>query len=319
MQNKKEFSRIFREVLKDKTSLNTKELFARWFVWLDVADHNTVFRDEQEGEEISGRMESNLLTYTQKVRGKQRFIQPYKIAAALVGIIIIAAGVLTIPQLFTSTPSEILVWSESSALTAERKIVLMPDGSRITLNNASKIRYVKNFKGPKREIFLEGEAFFDVMPDKTRPFIVHTAQLDVTVLGTSFNIRHYPDDPEINVVVATGTVSINDQLQKSWTLTRGNILSYDSLTGIGMRSMADPHLYTAWQHGELIFQNEKLVDICKRLERWYGIPISIKNSTLREKRLSLREKNENLRTVMHMLELAGGLTAEIKDHEIIIR
>lgn len=317
MQNQKDFNRSFRQVLKNKTSFSAKELFARWFVWLDVSNQEPAFKDAQEEAEIVNRMEHNLRSYTQPT-AKQRFIQPYRIAAAVAVTLLAATGLWLLPNLLKSSV-ETVAWTEAVTLPAERKIILMTDGSRITLNNDSKLRYAKNFSGEKRELFLEGEAFFEVAPDKTRPFIVHTGKLDVTVLGTSFNVRNYQEDSAIDVVVATGRVGVNDHLQKSWTLTPGNKLSYDSVGGGIVDERIELQLYTAWKHGELILHNEKLSTICKRLERWYGVTIHIETETLRDKRISLREKNENLKTVLRMLELAGGFTTEVNEQEVIIR
>lgn len=198
-----------------------------------------------------------------------------------------------------------------------RKMILLTDGSKIWLNNTSRIRYPQSFTGTSRNVYLEGEAFFDIAPDPAMPFHVHAGSLDVHVLGTSFDVRAYDSGKAMTVAVATGKVSVTPGTDhSSWQLLPGDRLVLDN--GKGRLDRTDPALVQAWKDGILIFREERLGDICTELERWYGIKIRVSGESLRERRFTLRLQRESLQNVLEVIRLDAGIRYTYKDKEVII-
>ena len=143
--------------------------------------------------------------------------------------------------------------------------------------------------------------------------------MKVQVLGTSFNIRNYREDLKAEVTVATGKVGVMAKGSTgSWTLTPGQQLGYYIQNGDAEQLNVNPEDFSSWQKGALIFKNERLEDICKRLEKWYGVKITIQTPALKSKRISLKQNNESLQTVLKMLGMAGGFKYEIADKNVKI-
>ncbi|HEY0176676.1 MAG TPA: FecR family protein, partial [Pedobacter sp.] len=136
-------------------------------------------------------------------------IIPYQWAAGIAAALLISLsiGYLSLNKdLFKTDP---VYFARQITKAGEQKIITLTDGSRIILNNASKLTYPSVFSRNKREVYLSGEAFFDVKHDSSRPFLVHASHLKVQVLGTSFNIKSYQADHHTTVSVATGKVGVN--------------------------------------------------------------------------------------------------------------
>ncbi len=317
MQNRKKLTASFRRLFRKNSNHQEKQLFARWFTDLDLSE-GKVFTDQQEELKIKNKMEQHLYAHffpvQQQTRSKKlTFWTPIAAAAMLT----IVAG--TIWLINTSKKEQPLILEETITRAAERKIITLGDGSVITLNNDSRIKYPKVFSDTLREVYLEGEAFFEVAKNKLKPFVVKTGKLSIKVLGTSFNIKHYSADQNINVVVATGKVGIKALGQrKTWLLSPGNQLLYDTLTGSVSQNLVDPTAYTAWRRSELIFKDEKLEEICKKLERWYDVKISIHSTRLKNKRISLKQKNESLSTVLKLLAIVVDFRYKINGRTVEI-
>jgi len=198
-----------------------------------------------------------------------------------------------------------------------QKTILLADGSRIWLNNTSRIRYPPSFTGASREVYLEGEAFFEIAPDAAMPFHVHTGSLDVHVLGTSFDVRAYDSHKAMTITVATGKVSVTPQADHaSWQLLPGDRLIFDN--GKGRLDRTDPALVQAWKDGILIFREERLEDICAELERWYGVNIRISGESLRNKRITLKLQKESLRNILEVIRLDARARYTYTDKEVIM-
>lgn len=205
---------------------------------------------------------------------------------------------------------------ELRAQAGERKSVILSDGTKIWLNNSSVLRYPAKFDKDTREVKLEGEAFFEVMHDRKKPFLIHTAQLKVQVLGTSFDVRSYAEDKETAVHVATGKVAVYNQFNRMM-LVNGEQVVYDRLKHNFTRSALDPEISRAWQNNTLSFRYETLENICLRLERWYNVKVVIKNEKLLHKRYTLEQHAETLENVMKVL-CAGELNYKISGRSVTV-
>lgn len=166
------------------------------------------------------------------------------------------------------------------ALPGTRKILHLPDGSKVTLHAGSKITYQEPFSAHKRAFTLSGEAFFEVAKDSLRPFIVQTGNLSTQALGTSFNIQYQPLRQHISVALATGSVEIERQAQAgSQPVTRllpGQQLVYHRVSQNYTVRPYDPMEVLAWRSGVLYFKKANLSQVVEKLESWYGVEIELK-------------------------------------------
>lgn len=205
----------------------------------------------------------------------------------------------------------------------ERVNLTLSDGTSVVLNSSSTIRYPSRFDGSKREVELEGEAFFSVVPHEDKPFLVYTNRADVRVLGTRFNVNAYADVDGVEVVVENGAVAVaSDSLTKQVdpALKNGEevILKKGEYTivreGAGPTSPVNVSLdlYTGWINGDLIFEATPLDRVIKRLGRYYNRDFEIADSSLLDRELTVSFKKESLSRVLEVLSVALDVTHEQK-------
>ena len=232
-----------------------------------------------------------------------------------------------------------------STKAGDKASINLPDGSKVWLNGDSKITYVGDFGNKTREVYLSGEAFFDVAKDKTKPFIIHTRTINLKVLGTAFNVRSYDNEKETETALVHGSVEITlryrpDQkilLKPGEKLLVKNFpvdtsLKYkkqkrDEETPIAV--LTNMHYYgtdsssveTSWTKNQLEFNDEPLDKIALNLERWFNIRVTITDERLKkEKYTATLEEDDKLKDFLEVLKLAEGsnFRYSIKDSEIVI-
>jgi transmembrane sensor len=165
---------------------------------------------------------------------------------------------------------------------AKTKVVILSDGSRITLNSNSHLRYPEKFIGNTREVFLQGEAYFEVIHNDSKPFVIHSGDLKTNVLGTSFNVSAYSEKQAMNVTVVTGKVAVKNEITNELAvLTRGQwVTSNPSIKNFSKGNITNPEDAIAWIDNKLIFDNVCLKDVAQRLSNKYNVEIIIKDDKL---------------------------------------
>lgn len=153
-------------------------------------------------------------------------------------------------------------------------IIVLEDGTKISLNSNSSLKYPKHFGKLKREVSLIGEGFFEVAKDKKRPFTVKTAQLQTTVLGTKFNVSAYKNVKQVTVALVEGSVAVELANKKQQTILKPNQMAWlsDASNQIETTSF-DAKKINAWQTGTIIFENASFEDIAIKLYNAYGVSI----------------------------------------------
>lgn len=199
----------------------------------------------------------------------------------------------------------------------ERKTIILSDSTRITLNGSSELRYPGQFNASQREVYLEGEAFFEVSQASAWPFIIHApGDMKTTVLGTSFNIKAYPGRKQTVISVITGKVKISARNKELSTLIKGEELRIAVSTGDASKHrLAETATVLAWQSGDLVFNDETLTDILKDLQIYYGVNIRLKNERLANLLLTTGfQKNTSIESALeNIAELANAKYA--RDNE----
>lgn len=198
-------------------------------------------------------------------------------------------------------------------------VVILGDGTKVWLNAQSSLRYPIKFSGKERKVILEGEAYFEVTKNKKAPFIVETRDnMSVEVLGTSFNVKSYRDQNDIETVLAEGSVKVNSSIG-STTLVPGNKSSYDPKTKQIEVTEVDAGDYTSWRNGRFVFRGERIEDIFKQLARWYGISVVYRDNTAKEILFSGNlERYDNIVTLLEAMEAAGGVSFRYDGKHIVI-
>ena len=320
MKDDKKLKEWYQKTIEGSASSDEQALLARWLEQLDIGDEmDKRMLAEWKIRSMAG-LRKTMKSPTPTSR-KSRVRKLAWIASAAAVLLVAVTAILTRP--YGDWPADkeqqAIVYSEYSTSAGQRKLLTLSDGSRVWLGNASKIRYPKDFQEDKREIVLEGQAFFEVTPDSARPFHVHAGELDIKVLGTSFDVKHYAGDEEQTVTVASGKVSVQPlHAGKQWILEKGRQVVYYPADKNGMVRAADLAVAISWKNGELVFRDDPLETIAVRLERWYGVKIAIASPTLNTKRLSLSVRDESLQRVLHMLAMAGGFRFEIDGSNVKI-
>lgn len=202
--------------------------------------------------------------------------------------------------------------------------VLLADGTKILLGAGSRLTYPKEFSGKERTVELSGQAFFNVTPDRKHPFIVKTQKMSLTVLGTSFEIFSYDDDPNAEAVLLTGKVKVelsdvDMQAEGSYVLNPNEKLSYNEKKGISL-SKIDADAYSSWRRSKRIsFKHETLENILPRLEKWYGQKIKCDPEIARHYRFTFSVHNESLDLILNYLSHSAPLNYKLisNDHYVI--
>lgn len=163
----------------------------------------------------------------------------------------------------------------------ERAQINLADGSRIMLASESTVRYPVELSGPSREVTLSGEAVFAVAHDAARPFIIRADGAVVKDVGTTFDVRAYPGDTHVRVVVVEGSVDLGgaEPAGPAQRLRRGELGQRDAHGAIEIR-VVDPARYVAWTDGRLLFDETPMREVAAQLARWYGTPVVIADSVL---------------------------------------
>ena len=192
----------------------------------------------------------------------------------------------------------------------------LPDGSIVNINSESKLRFPVRFSRHSREVYLEGEAFFQVAKDSTAPFTVHAEGKAITVLGTKFNVSAYTDDPAWITTLVEGKVMVSQE-DRNDTLRPSEQLTIHKETGRVETKIVDTELYTSWIDGKFYFKGYRFEDIVKKLERWYDFKMiyedeEIKNMTFR----GTIDKHQPLEQLLRYLEETTNIHFNIQDKTI---
>jgi transmembrane sensor len=196
-------------------------------------------------------------------------------------------------------------YQEYSTQKSERSTLLLSDGTSIHLNSATKIRFPLVFAKEKREIFLDGEAFFEVAHNKTSPFIVHTEDANIRVLGTIFNVTSYSEDNKTQVIVSEGQVALAGVKQQDEVLLHRNQVS--RIIKGGTPSTAEvirTEKYLAWLKNQMVFDNATFAEVIKQLSRKYDVEFEVHDSSLLKRHIVATFSTESLSQIIRSLSLS---------------
>ncbi|SMG05844.1 FecR family protein [Sphingobacterium psychroaquaticum] len=247
---------------------------------------------------------------------KGRLIMLSKIAACFV--FAMGIGWLVKDYFIKPTVLEAAPMKTVRTEAGQRMNITLPDGSKVLLNAESELEFPEAFTADNRLVTLNGEAFFDVAHDKSKPFIVHTDSSYTKVLGTQFNLSAYGSDAKAVLTVERGKVMFgrhDSKEQVVLTVGMQGTLAYNK--GVTSQTV-QPEQESAWKERVLQLSNEPLSEVAKKIERWYGVSIKIKSENLKSLTVTGSYREKSLEQVLSSLEFTTGLKYEIKDKVVTI-
>ena len=298
--------------------------------WMKESDENAgeLFRMEEiyqlgkfpfEEENLVVRAERRLGRRLKRENQKKQEVfklrSVLRYAAAIVGVMVLAAG---LAYWFRNKAEELVV---ASAAHGQVREMLLPDGTKVWLNQSSVLKYPRAFEGKERHVYLDGEAYFEVNKNKKHPFIVQTETIDVQVLGTHFNVDAYQNNPDVKTTLLTGSVAVSNKSKSVRVILKPNEIAIynkveEKLTRKVLENVEDE---ISWRQGEFIFDDLPLQEIARELSNSFGATIHIADTALQNYRITARFRNgEDLTTILSVLHNAGYFDYSQNNKQIII-
>jgi len=240
-------------------------------------------------------------------------------AAAIILIPVITLLVYT--YAFQSKLYEALNGSQEYEIVSppgSRTHLELADGSKVWLNYDSKMIYPRRFTGKTRTVALEGEAYFEVAPDKSKPFMVETKGIAVKAVGTSFNIKAYPGDTDVETTLESGKVIIlanTGEKPSICEMEPGQHFIFDHADNKYSLKREDPAKYVSWREGKLIFKDDPLDQVAERLSRWYNIHVKLNDPELSSLTYTATFVDETVYQILEMLEIVTPISYTVTERK----
>ncbi|MFY0653795.1 MAG: FecR domain-containing protein [Cyclobacteriaceae bacterium] len=314
-KNNKELGKVVEEFVKKPEVVNLDHL----------PDQENILWNQ-----ISSKLnlEGNIQRDADKTAPGTTSIWNWKNLKIAVAVCLLIASIAVFGENFLNTyqgvaAKEEIILLKKETQAGEKLTVKLPDGSIVKLNGASSIQYFSDFNNENRRISLEGEAFFDVAEDKTRPFMVTARNTTTTALGTTFNIQAYPEKKDVMVSLATGKVRVDQSnkeklINNTHYLEPGEQLQYAS--GVEpIKSTFDPKDIISWKDGIITFTNADQDAVLAKLERWYGVKINVENTRSKDWDMTAKFDNQSLENVLKSMSYTLNFEYTILKTDIIIK
>jgi transmembrane sensor len=306
-------------------------------------------KHQSVSDEVFDRLQKQIISETTHNQNYKRNVHfnYYWYAASIIIII----GLALLLKLNTQTKSTSLAgrYLEVVVPEGQRSQLVLPDGTKVWLNSGTNFKYPVEFLKGKREVYIDGEAFFNVTHDKNLPFIVHMKEnLSIKVFGTEFNVKCYAEEKTIETTLVNGNIRLIKEDNNNRTLQEVNIKPNEKatyqkenlklvVTKLASSSKAeekvkpepqklkevkpldDIELITAWKDDALVFHDETFEDISVKMERWFGMKIAITDEGLKQERFTGKFVNkETIYQILDIFNRSEPIKYQTKNKEIII-
>lgn len=244
---------------------------------------------------------------------KREFVNWYRIAAVIAFCICSFAAYYFFPD-NSAGKNDITEWKVLQTPSGDKSKIILEDGTQVNLNSRTQLKYPASFSRKNREVYLNGEAFFDVKKDAEHPFIIHTKHMSIRVLGTAFDVKVYEDDSFIETTLVRGLIQItlnNKPAEKiilkpnqKFTLADKNNVNYAivPLTYYNSKdSSSNSIMETSWLNDRLVFKNQTFVSIARDAERKYGVEIKFKDEKKKDYTFTGKFEKESIDELLNAL------------------
>ena len=238
--------------------------------------------------------------------------------------------------------------NQISTKNGSKTSLVLPDGTKVWLNSGSQLDYNKSYGNKLREVSLIGEAYFDVVKNPEKPFIIHTSKMDIKVLGTAFNVKCYPGEKTTETSLVRGSIEVTLKDRQEKIMLKPNeklVINNDEYLEVKTREkpitktgkiivenekpiISVGHLTllpedntvieTAWVQNRLLFSGESFEDVALKMERWYNVKIEFSNEKLKQERLTGNFEKETVVEALNALELVAAFSYMIKNDKVTI-
>ena len=246
---------------------------------------------------------------------------PFGRAAAVAAslAVLISGGYFIISDMIGNrVEKQLATYEHIVAAPGQIREITLPDGTEVTLNVASSLKYNARYGKESREVWLDGEAFFDVESNEECPFSIHSGMLDVNVTGTSFNVCAYNDNPMTTVTVKSGKVGVvygDDDMRMNLRADEEIVINTDDSSV--SRNAVNAMDALKWMRGSLIFRQNTLPEVIRILRRHYSCDIELRDSTS-SVRISGTHDNKSIESVLESICFSAGLHYRVKDGGYVI-
>lgn len=325
-------------------------------IWHSSPTHDTDFmeatylahleRMKEYGVDLTGNdasLEATEISAEEESPRSKFSFKKIAIIAAVTTIIIATFFTLSSTKSSGKEAAKEELFSEVKTTRGARNKMKLPDGSDVWLNAGSKLSYSKDFEKGKREVNLIGEAFFDVVHDPGRPFIIHTAAINIKVLGTQFNVKAYDEDETTETSLLRGSVEIyliNDTAKKYILKPNEKLVLSNKLTVEASENKPyqkggpflpeiknlsflqddnNTNIESSWTRNILSFEDELFSEVAKKMERWYDVTIVFQNKRREKEFISGAFENESLEQALNALKFSTGFDYKIDGKTITIQ
>ena len=275
---------------------------------------------------------------------RNRRIKRYAISLILIPIVF--SFIYFWPKTGSTDTVKPLTPNQITAQKGSRTRSILPDGSTVWVNAGSSISYEGDFTGKLREVKLEGEAYFDVVKNPSKPFVVHTGGISIKVLGTSFNVKSYASDKTVETTLIRGLVQVtreSDPKQKPIFLHPNEKLTLEKIAANTDNSLSDinpdtqkkpgptfaitrldttiavtDQIETAWLYNRLAFRGDNFETLAQKLERWYNINIIFEDEKVKHLNFNGSFENETVEQAFEALKAAVPFNFKINTHEVSV-
>ncbi len=329
-----EFRQILRKYLDGDASPDEKKLIDDWYVLMakEADDHDIIHDSEPE---LFGWAGINSHVKKSKKKSKLRKLLPWYAAGVAASLLLMIVSSFFLMEdtgvdrkVFTNTAEASITWKDLVNTTKITQVVVLPDGSKVELKPEGKLKFSSTFNKSEREVFLEGEAFFDVTHNATIPFLVHANEVTTKVLGTSFIIKALKHEQRITVAVKTGRVSVFASLEKleesqegkEIILTPNQQIVYDKKEKeISRMLVKTPQAILPDEEvSRMRFEEAPVSEIFKALEKTYGVDIVFDEELFSNCRLTTVISKNDLYGRLNIICSVIGTSYTLEEDRIVI-
>ncbi len=251
------------------------------------------------------------------VKVKPTFVLPRWVKTAAAAVLILLTVGNVVLYLSDRKPAK-AQYAEIGALRGQKASLTLPDGTRVTLNSESTLKYSTAYNQSERTVELVGEAFFEVAKNQKIPFMVKAGNLAVEAKGTAFNVKAYPDENYISTTLTEGIVEVKTP-EEMIAMRPNERVEYDkSGNKLKKLTLTDATGSIGWLHDELSFENATLEEVVASFSRIYNVDIRFASESIKEQRFTGKINNNSLLSVLRIISLTSPIRFEQKDSVVIL-
>ena len=311
---------LFRKYLSNSATADEMKELDEWIAsnedfhdWLEnQVDNSSAEMDAEKQADILAKIHEKIA-----VQSKQKFVLPgwAKTVAAVALIVLMAVSAAIY---FRSNQPNMIQYAEIGALRGQKASVTLPDGTKITLNSESTLKYSTNYNQSDRAVELVGEAYFEVAKNKKIPFVVKAGKLEIEAKGTAFNIKAYPTDNSISTTLTEGKIEVKTPVDVLSMIPNERMEYNNAGQTFRKLTLTDAEGSIGWLNDELSFENATLAEVVANFSRIYNIDIQFASESIKEQRFTGKINNNSLLSVLRIISLTSPIRFEQKDSVVIL-